>query len=534
MPMLLAAALLAVAGCGPGADGADTSSRAEATVLRRGNGGAPGSLDPALAEDIHAFNVLTDLYEGLVTTDAAGRLVPGVAESWQVHDDGRGYDFRLRADARWSNGDPVVAADFVRAFRRVARLDPPAAYGFLLEPLEHFAEVRAGRRPPEDLGAHADGPRLLRLRLNAPAGHFLAVLTMPIAYPLPPRESRAAAHGAAPGFVGNGAYLLRSADVLGPVRLARNPRFRAADSVDGVSIDEIVYFPITDEQAELNMYRSGELDLTHTIPGPALPALRRERPSEVRIAPMLAFYYLALDLSEPPLNDPRLREALSLAVDRERLADIVGRGELPAYAVVPPGVAGYQAPAYEWRTLAAEARHARARALAEAAGVGPGGSLRLRYTYDTGDVHERIALAVADMWQETLGLEVELDRREWQYFLDTRDRREEWQVMRFSWFGDYEDPLTFLELFHSDSPQNLPGYNNPEYDRLVGQAAATVAANLRERLFAEAEAQLLADYPIIPLYFYVSKHLVAENVLGFESNVLDRHPSRYLSISDGR
>ena len=516
---------LLLAACGGGAP--PSGPAPDSAVIVRGNGGEPGSLDPALAEDIHAFNVLADLYEGLVATDAAGRLVPAVASAWTISDDGRRYVFTLREDARWSNGDPVEAGDFVRAFRRVADPETASAYAFLFEPLENFTAVAAGERPPEDLGVAAPDAHTLVVTLSRPAGQLLSVLAMPLAYPLHPRAARSVDAGDPGSFIGNGPFVLRSRDFMGPIRLARNPLYRESASV---AIDEVVYLPVVDEAAELNMYRSGELDITHTIPPEALPALRETHAGELRIAPMLALYYLALDLGEPPLNNPALRAALSLAIDRKRIVEVTGRGEAPAYALVPPGVHAYAGPSYDWRTLDDAARLERARALYRDAGYGPDRPLALSYVYDAGGVHEQIALAIVDMWENALGVEVELDRREWQYFLETRDRRDEWDVMRFSWFGDYDDPLTFLDLFRADSPQNLPAYSSEVYDRQLAEAVATVDAGERARLFAQAEATLLADHPLIPLYFYVSKHLVAPRVDGFEDNVLDRHPSRYLRL----
>ncbi len=495
-------------------------------VLRRGNGGDPGSLDPALAEDIHAFNVLADLYEGLVSTDAKGTLVPGVAESWQVSEDGRTYTFELRADARWSNADRVVAEDFVRAFRRVASPDTRSSYGFLLEPIENFAEVNAGERPIGDLGVAATGERQLTIRLGAAAGHVLSMLSMPIAYPVHASSARPGGFDDPASVVVNGPYRLGSRQPMGPIRLERNPHFREAATVN---IDEVVYYPVVDEVAELNMYRAGELDITHTVPRAHVDMLKTDRPAELRIAPMLAFYYVALDVTEPPFDDRALRWALSLAIDREELVRVTGRGELPAYGIVPPGIPGHASTSYDLQGLDRGEREQLAREWLAKSGYASAPPA-MTYIYDAGSVHGQIAIAVTAMWREVLGIDVQLDKREWMYFLDTRHDRNEWQLMRFSWFGDYNDAMTFFEIFRSDSPQNLPGYENDEYDRLVSKAAAATETDLREEQFAAAEQVLLNDYPIVPLYFYVSKHMVDPAVTGFEDNLLDRHPSRYLDV----
>ena len=467
--LLVALLVSMVAGCGapPG----------EANTLRRGNGGDPGTLDPAMAQDEYAFNVLADLYEGLVAYGPDGALRPGTAERWDVSADRRTYTFVLREDARWSDGTPLVAADFVRSILRASAAETAAPLGFLLDPVDSI---------------HAENDRTLVIRLAEPTPHFLSVLAMAIAMPTK--------DGGARGGISNGAYVFddwRPGELL---RVKRNPAYHASSDV---AFDAVEYYPISDPTNELMRYRAGELDLTMTVPTASLDRLREEHAAELRIAPRLAVYYLALDLTEPPLIDPAVRKALSRAIDREALVQLIGRGEQPAYGFVPDGLAGYEPARYEWQNESAATLDS---------------GLSVTLLYDTGDIHEKIALAVASMWQDKLGIDVVLEKREWKYFLESRDLREDWDVMRFAWTGDYAHPGTFLDLFLTGSPMNLPGYASPEFDRL-----------LRAGQFAEAEARLLADYPVIPLYFYVSKHLVSPRIRGFEDNPLDIHPSRFLS-----
>ena len=525
----LTALLATVAFAGIGCDqAADSPPAAEArhgnAILHRGNGRDPGTLDPALAEDIHAFSVLVDLHEGLLAPGAAGELLPGVAASWTISGDGLTYRFILRESARWSNGDPVVADDFVRAFRRVSTSDTPSAYGFLLEAIQNFKAVRAGKLPAEQLGVAAEGDHGLSIRLEQPTSYFLSVLAMPIAAPMH-RAARYMGNSTADGYVSNGPYELKSRQPGGPITLHRNPRYWDAASV---AIGSVVYHPIVDEVSELNRFRAGELDITHSIPPSHIAAMRKSRPDEIRIAPELALYYLALDLTEPPLDDPRVRQALSMAVDREQLVDVIGRGELPAYGIVPPGVAGYVGPKSEWSSWKQARRNQAARDLLAAAGFSRSRRLTLTYLYDAGSIHETIALAVGGMWQEALGVEVAYDMREWQLFLDTRANRNEWQVMRFSWFGDFNDPTAFLDVFASGSPHNLPAYADPVYDALLDEAGETIAADARARLLAQAEERLMRSHAVIPLYFYVSKHMVNARLRGFRDNILNLHPSRFL------
>lgn len=517
---------LGLVACGP----ADTpaTSRAAETVLRRGNGGDPGSLDPVLAEDVHAFNVLLDLYEGLLTTAADGSAAPGVAESWTVSADGRTYRFKLRAGAVWSNGVPVTAQHFVIGVRHAVRAGSQAPSVSLLSPMVNFQPVLQGDLPPSSLGIRAEGDQVVVIELDRPAGFLPGILTLPIAAPrLPGVHDDAASFRMPSRFVGNGPYRLDDWQPGGVLRLRRSETFHAADTV---AVEFIEYLPLADPAAELNLFRAGQLDLTATIPPQAFATWRADRPDEVRAAPGLALYYLALDLSEAPLDDPAARQALSMAIDRERLVEILGRGEQAAYGLVPPGVQGHVPATYRWRGETRAQRERWARQAYAAAGYDERTPLAIRLTYDAGDIHEKVALAVSAMWQEVLGVTVELQRLEWKSFLDTRGDRSAWQVMRFAWFGEFDDASTFLDLFASNSPQNLPGYSNPRYDGLLSQASAANDALARQRLMTEAERELIEDYPFVPLYFYVSKHLVSTRVEGFQPNVLDRHPSRFLSL----
>lgn len=519
--------LLLLPACEPETGQILTGESEAPSVLRRGNGDDPATLDPALAEDVHAFNVLIDIYEGLVAVAADGSIVPGVAESWDISGNGLVYRFKLRSDARWSNDDPVQARDFVNAFRRVAAPDSQSAYEFLLEPVENFVDVRSGAKPAQALGITAIDDLTLEIRLSTPSNHMLSVLAMPIAFPVHGTNPTATQFSEPDEFVGNGPYELESRQVGGPIRLRRNNRYWDNRSV---TIDEIQYLPVIDPITELNMYRADELDITGTVPAESFKDLRENLPGELRVAPTLALYYLAFDLTEAPLNNRILRQALSTAIDREQLVDLVGRGETPAYSIVPPGVGDHVGAAYEWRALSAAEREQRARTLYSEAGYDSDNPLSIKLTYDTGSVHEFVALTVSSMWKEVLGVDVELEKKEWQLFLATRDDRPSWQIMRFSWFGDYNDAMTFTEIFRSGSSQNLSRYESAEFDDLLDRARSEIDANARQEIMTTAESVLLEDYPIIPLYFYVSKHLVKPHIAGFEDSILDRHPSRYLSL----
>jgi len=502
-------------------DSGDGGLPVDDRVLRRGNGGDPGTLDPAQATDVHAFNILVDLYEGLITEAADGDLIPGVAESWHISDDGLVYTFMLRDDARWSDGSRVVASDFVTSLQRAVAPGIAAPYGFLLEPLAGFDAIQSGEAPPEALGVVAATADTLQMTLSKPTAQWLSVLALPVAYPV-----KSASDGT---VLTNGPYKLLERQAHGVVRLEKNGYYWSADTV---AIDKVEYHAIVNPVAELDRYRAGELDITHIIPSEHVASLRAERPDEVRIAPFLALYYLAFDLTEPPLDNRSLRAALSIAVDRETLVALTGRGERPAYGVVPPNMSGYDNASHGWQDHTRTERVDKARRFYADAGYGPDRPLELQLAYDVGDIHEKVALAVASMWQDVLGVQVNLEKMEWKLFLDTRDNRPAWQVMRFAWTGDYNSPATFLDIFRSDSLQNLSGYRSERYDELLDEAAGQTVPAASASLMQAAEQHLLEDYPIAPLYFFVSKHLVRPGISGFEDNVLDRHPSRFLDLPD--
>ena len=480
--LLLAFVILAAPGCERNNESLNLQdSTRDPVVLRRGNGGDPQTLDPAFAEDIHAFRVLMDLHEGLVTLDAAGNVIPGVASNWEISEDGLTYTFYLRPDAIWSNGAAVTAGEFVAGVRRALLPGSGSAYSFLLHPIQNASAVERGEILPDALGISAPNRAKLVIRLESPAPHFLAVLAMPVAFPVWNGKSAATAQFSDPQyFVGNGAFVLDDWQPGHRIRLRKNKRFREADQV---LVAFVEYYAIQDLLTELNMYRAGELDITASVPGANVSDLRKSHPAELRIAPRLGTYYLAFDLSETPFNDPGLRMALSMAIDRSALVEVIGRGEQPAYGLIPDGVAGYEPARYAWQSLPQHERREQARRAFEASGHSIDQPLRLKLTYDTGDIHERVALAVSGMWRDILGVEVELDKREWKYFLETRDRRDEWQIMRFAWLGDFNDASTFADILLSSSPQNLPGYSSERrpFGRRFGRAGPRRAIKADDR-----------------------------------------------------
>lgn len=521
----LAATLAAtVAACGGAAPPVAAPAAPSATVLRRGNGPEPDSLDPQLARSVSAATILRDAYEGLATLDRDGVPGAGVARSWDVSADRRTYTFHLRPEARWSNGEPVVAADFVAAWRRLVDPATGAQYADVLKPVAGAAAIIAGRAPPATLGVAAPDAQTLEVTLVAPTPYFPALAAHWSTFP----TYRAVAPAAPGATVSNGAYRLTEW-VVGSHVAARRNRHYWNDAA--TRIEAVRYLHIADANDEYARYRGGALDATYTLPQQPLARLVAAHGAELRRGPQLGVYYYGFNLARPALgNAPGLRQALAMSIDRERLtAAVTGLGELPAYSWVPPGVADYGAQRFAWAAETPAERLAEARRLYAAAGYSGARPLRLELRFASGATHERIAIAVAAMWHEALGVETRLVGEEFKSLLQTISRGEA-EVFQASWIGDYNDAWTFAEALGGDFGINLPRYRSAAYDRLLAGAAAASDPAARRAALEAAERQLLADTPLVPLYFYVDKHLVAPRVHGWTDNVMNVVYSKDLEI----
>ncbi|HSG64324.1 MAG TPA: peptide ABC transporter substrate-binding protein [Gammaproteobacteria bacterium] len=523
--------LAMLAGCG--SDGQIETSRSASSdgiVLNRGNGGEPDTLDPHRNEEDSGAEVLRDLFEGLTTETVDADIVPGTAASWTISDDGLVYTFSLRPEARWSNGDPVVAEDFVAGLRRTVDPATASTYAQILYPIENAEAVVTGRLPPTALGVRAIDDRTLEIRLAAPTPYFLALLSHGTTYPI--HRASLAEHGAnfaRPGnLVSNGAYRLTEWLVQSHIKLVRNEHYWDAHKVQ---IDTVYFHATENIDAELRRYRAGELDMTFQFPSSQYDWIQANLPGELRNEPYISTYFYVFDVTEPPFDDIRLRQALSMAIDRRVIAaDVAGSGQPPAFGIVPDGVANYIGARYAWAALPDAARIAEARRLYAAAGYSADRPLRTEIRYNTSENHQRIAIAVASMWRQTLGVEARPVNEEWKVMLQTRLDHSAWEVMRLGWVGDYNDAFTFLEIFGSTHGQNFAGFADPEYDTMLTRIAQESDPVARRDLMHSAEKRVLDAYPIMPLYFYTNKHVVKPYVKGFRANIMNHNYSRHLRI----
>jgi oligopeptide transport system substrate-binding protein len=527
---LLAVGLAAVAGCSRSPDTATSGASTSSATLLRGAGAEPDSLDPQKARSVESQGILRDLCEGLTTLDKTAAVVPGIATDWNVSPDGKTYKFNLRSSARWSNGDPVIAADFVAGLRRLVDPATASSYAQVVDVITNASDIVAGRKPPESLGVSAPDNATVVIELASPAAYLPGLLAHTSTCPVHrPTLAQHATELAKPGvMISNGAFVLKEW-VQGSHILAIRNHYYWNDAA--TRLDAVKYILVPDENAELTRYRAGGLHITYVVPRGQFEWIQANLAGQLHIAPQLNTYYYGFNLERAPFKDnPGLRRALSLVIDRDKLVQRVLRvGELPAYGWVPPGVSNYTSQSFDYRNTPMPARVAEARRLYSQAGYSADKPLRFELRYNAGEVHNKVAVAVASMWKEALGVEARLTAVEFKSLLQDIDNGDV-EVFRSGWLGDYNDAFTFAQYLKSGFGVNLPRYRSAEYDSLINAAATEVDMGRRRELLQGAERVMLRDHPLMPIYFYVNKHLVKPEVEGWYDNVMNVVYSKDLGL----
>lgn len=506
-------------------------------VLHFGNGTEPQALDPHITTGVPESHLTDALLEGLVSKDPATlEPVPGVAERWELSEDGRIYRFHIRANARWSDGRPVTAEDFHWSWWRALQPTLGNEYAYMMFPLKNAEAYLKGTLTDfGQVGVRVIDPLTLEVELNSPTPYFLQLLSHHSYFPVPRHVLEK--FGSAtdrftpwtrPGnMVGNGAFRLAEWKLNKYLRVEKNPEYWDAANV---RLNAIMFYPTENIGTEERMYRSGQLHYTNDTPIDKIPFYRDNHPDQIRLDLYMGTYYYMVNVTRPGISDVRVRRALSLAVDRQTLVDTVQQGvNPPAWAMVPPGTLGYQPP----KLLEFDPEEAR-RLLAEAGYPDGKGLPPLEILYNTHEGHRKIAVVLQQMWKKHLNIDVTMINEEWKVYLDSRERMD-YTLARAAWIGDYVDPNSFLDMWITDGGNNKTGWSNAEYDDLILRQIPAMKTH-EERLagFYKAETILMQELPIIPIYTYSTKHLVSPSVKGMPANIMDWYSFKHIHLEPAK
>ncbi|SKC21735.1 oligopeptide transport system substrate-binding protein [Kosakonia radicincitans] len=477
----------------------------------------PASLDPAKAVGLPEIQVLRDLFEGLVNQDEKGNIIPGVASKWQSNDN-RIWIFTLRDNARWSDGSPVTAEDFVYSWQRL--VDPkttsPFASFAALAGLANAQDITEGKATPDKLGVSAMDARTLRVQLSRPVPWFPSLAASFALYPVQKANVESGADWTRPGhLIGNGAFVLSDRVVNEKLVLSRNKHYWD----DGKTvIDKVTFMPINQESAATKRYLANGVDITESFPKNLYQKLLKDIPGQVYTPPQLGTYYYAFNTQKGPTSDPRVRLALSMTIDRRVIAQkVLGTGEKPAWRLTPDVAAGFTPERSQFESMSQAELNAQAKTLLQAAGYGPQRPLKLRLLYNSSESHQKIAIAVASMWRQSLGADVTLQNQEWKTYIDSRNSGN-FDVIRASWVGDYNEPSTFLSILTSGSSSNISRFNDESYDKVIAQAAQETSAKARNVDYNAAEHLIAEKAPIAPIYQYTNGRLIKPWLKGYPIN----------------
>ncbi|MGV3003427.1 peptide ABC transporter substrate-binding protein [Vibrio sp. E150_018] len=504
---------------------------AEEQKLVRGNGDEVPTLDPTMSSDTASSRVISDMFEGLVTEDLHGNIIPALATRWDISEDGTQYTFYLR-DAKWSNGDPITADDFVFALQRIVNPKTGAPYSWYVSManIVNADKITKGDATSDSLGVKAIDAKTLQVNLTKPVPHFIKMLVHESTFALPEKvvKQYQEAWTKPENIVVSGAYKLADWVINEKLVLERNPQYwNDKETV----INQVTYLPISDVNAEYNRFRTGEIDITNVVPLELYQMIKKERPDELLTMPSLGTYYYLFNMKKKPFDDERVRKALAYSIDRDVVVErILGQGQLPAYTNTPPAVSGFEVPKLEWAEMSQQERNQKAKALLKEAGFDHANPLKFELEYNTSESHKKLAIVMASMWKKNLGAEVEIANQEWKTFLQTLSSSN-FSVARYAWMGDYNEASTFLSYFDSEG-LNYGGWSNAEYDEALKQASSAKSEQERNALYQKAEQVFADEMPAIPVYFYTRSVLKNKKVGGYsQDNASDHRYTRDLYLT---
>ena len=521
---------LILVGCGSG-EKSETSNEA-LKILKITVGAEPEDIDPHVVTGVPEHHIIAALTEGLVAEDPVDlHPVPGVAEKWEVSEDGKVYTFQIRENAKWSNGDQVTSTDFAESYKRILTPALASKYAYMLFVMEGAEDYSTGKlKDFSKVGVKVINKQTLQIKLNAPTPYFLSLLNHYTWFPVhistvkkyDGLTKRGSGWTKPENFVGNGAFNLKSWTLGRKLVVEKSPTYW---DVKSTKLDEIHFFSIELETTQENAFRAGQLHNIYNLHIDKVATYKKEHADELRIKPHLASYFYRFNVNKKPCDDVRIRQALTMAIDRESIVKNVTKGEQMASTFfTPPGVGGYTARA-RFKEDVGEAQ----KLLAQAGYPNGEGFPSLELLYNTTEGHRIIAEAIQQMWKKNLNINVTLQNQEWKVYLD-RQRQMDYQISRAGWTGDYPDPNTFLDMWTSWSQQNQTGWSDTKYDALIRKAAITKDPDARLEVFQEAEEILMDQLPIIPIYIYTRVYALHPAVKNWHANVLDHHPWKHIDL----
>ena len=530
---ILSITLIFLIGCSENISPVD--SGLEQQIYHHGNGSEPQGIDPHIVTGVPEHHILISLCEGLTIPNpnptGSDGYIPGTAESWTISDDGKEYIFKLNKNAKWSNGDPVTADDFVWSWKRILTASLGSQYPDMLYYLVGAYEYHNGEIDNfDEVGIKALDSHTLKVNLKNPTPFFIGLLSHYSTWPV--HKETVLKHGdiddrngewTRPGnFVCNGPFQLKTWELNNKIVVEKNPHYYDASMV---RLNEIHYYPVSNVMTEDRMFRAGQLHLTSSMPTQKCPIYIEEKNPNLKIDPYMGTYFYRINTENETLSDGRVRKALAYSIDRQLLVDKVTQcGQIPAYSFTPPGSNGYQ-PSTEIPYDPVLAKQL----LAEAGYSSDNPFPKLEILFNTNEGHRKVALAIQQMWQNELGIEVELVNQAWKVYL-SREMVGDFQISRAGWIGDYEDPNTFLDLMRPNRGNNKTGWENMDFDALVEEANTINDQEKRYELLNEAEKILIDNMPIIPLYTYVRVYQLSSDVKGFNPHILDHHHPKFIYL----
>ncbi|MDA8479186.1 ABC transporter substrate-binding protein [Citrobacter sp. Awk 4] len=503
---------------------------AENQELVRNNGSEPASLDPHKVESNVEFGLISDMFDGLVAVTPEGAIEPRLAVSWE-NKANTVWTFHLRPGITWSDGSAITAQDIVWSWQRLVSPKTASPYATYLGNMHvlNAAEIAQGNKAPDTLGVKAVNDRTLEITLTQPTAAFLAMLAHPSLVPLDKvLIGRFGDKWTKPEhFVSSGAYTLSQWVVNERIVTERNPHYW--DDKHTV-INKVTWLPISSEAADVNRYKAGEIDIVYTVPVNQFAQLKKTMGEELRVAPQLSTYYYQFNTTRAPFNDPRVRRALNMALDKDIIAQkVMGQGQREAWVISQPDIGGVTLRAPDYASWPRDKRIAEAKKLLAEAGFGPEHPLSFNLLYNTSETHQRIAIAASSMWKKNLGVEAKLQNQEWKTMLDTMHTGN-FDAVRYAWIADYDDAASFLNTYRTGDSENTSKYSNPAYDEALRNAAKAATVAERGKYYQQAEDLLGQDVPAIPVYHYVRTHLVKPWVGGFVSDSLGNYYSKDMYI----